>query len=701
MKTLAETNFFFGKEGPPSAGMASTSASTSAAGGGGAAGRRVVRVGVHQVDRVAPDPRVVAPLVRVYVVDPATGEVLKRQSTEVLCAESDLAQGLPQDPNALLDHVPRMDSRACSLRDSMAAHARLAAVWDEEFVVYEEADRLLAAGALLFFELCQVSTMDFRPPASLWHRIQNTSGVTSIAWAFLKLKGRQGTANLGEDLRLQLFTCPRRAAVPAQGLPVYHWWKQGQAARLAKYPSALHVSVASVPAVVQARPAGPSQPSALAPPTKLYRKTVRPKEAAPLGPAGAGPSSEASATRYTTYLAREPYEECLIPNASSSHVDGPARGCTVLKFSHSGNHLAVAGGDALTFSVRVVAVHSSEVKTVLPGHHEYVYDLCWAPDDSALVSASSDFTAKVWNPFPGPDGESVRCVLQHSAFVYAAKFHPKAAAKLVFTGAYDHRIRAWDAESGQLLHAVASDKGPVQALAIEPEGKRLFSGDAQGVIKEHSCDPNVGKRGNLQLLREANDLEGESVLCMELQPTGRKLFVMTKKNRLCAVDAKHLVLTKFYPGVRTMHLPLRFCVSPDGKYLLSGSEDGKVFVWHVDSAQVKQLPQMGNSVHQVCATTWSPAEHVVATCTFAPQRPISFFAYDQGRPAVAFDLRGAQETHENKHVRFKKRLDKLRASTQDRIENKISSIKARVSQSYERQVFTSILNADGAKSLRY
>ena len=154
MKTLAETNFFFGKEVPPSAGMASTSASTSAAGGGGGAGRRVVRVGVHQVDRVAPDPRVVAPLVRVYVVDPATGEVLKRQSTEVLCAESDLAQGLPQDPNALLDHVPRMDSRACSLRDSMAAHARLAAVWDEEFVVYEEADRLLAARALLFFELC-------------------------------------------------------------------------------------------------------------------------------------------------------------------------------------------------------------------------------------------------------------------------------------------------------------------------------------------------------------------------------------------------------------------------------------------------------------------------------------------------------------------------------------------------------------------
>lgn len=78
----------------------------------------------------------------------------------------------------------------------------------------------------------------------------------------------------------------------------------------------------------------------------------------------------------------------------------------------------------------------------LIGHHDLVYDIAWSPNDDAILTASSDGTAKIW-PFRSgttnnTTGSGNVVTLQHTCFVYAAQFFPNQDRKIriVATGAY-------------------------------------------------------------------------------------------------------------------------------------------------------------------------------------------------------------------------------------------------------------------------
>lgn len=144
---------------------------------------------------------------------------------------------------------------------------------------------------------------------------------------------------------------------------------------------------------------------------------------------------------------------------------------------------------------------------MLGTHDSQVHSISWSHDDSALITASADFTAKVWH-VPGlPGSDSVGCsgagadtrssgssntssgvsssggdagrsttmtlgstfaavsaaaaagvtctVLQHRCAVQAAELHPLVQPLLLaVTGGCDGALRLWDAGQGLLLQSV-------------------------------------------------------------------------------------------------------------------------------------------------------------------------------------------------------------------------------------------------------
>ena len=72
-------------------------------------------------------------------------------------------------------------------------------------------------------------------------------------------------------------------------------------------------------------------------------------------------------------------------------------------------------------------------------------------------------------------------------------------------------MRLWHCGTGQLLAEVAVHAGPVNSLAFDAVGKRLYTGDGKGVLKELSVDVGHSKsrshpgdtrlRVNVKLLR--------------------------------------------------------------------------------------------------------------------------------------------------------------------------------------------------------
>ena len=157
-------------------------------------------------------------------------------------------------------------------------------------------------------------------------------------------------------------------------------------------------------------------------------------------------------------------EACEVPNSVAQQLPSAASGATAMAFSHSGVFLAAACGDsdgAFTLVVWNVLTGAAILK-LHRAHGNYVYGLTWSPEDSALLSCSSDGSAKVWELDQySRAARTIRpIVLRHPCYVYAAQFHPSQRNHpVIATGAHDGGVRLWDRSSGQLIVAVKVGEG--------------------------------------------------------------------------------------------------------------------------------------------------------------------------------------------------------------------------------------------------
>jgi len=104
-------------------------------------------------------------------------------------------------------------------------------------------------------------------------------------------------------------------------------------------------------------------------------------------------------------------------------------------------------------------VEFGDLKVVLRGHHDLIHDLHWSPDDSYLVSASADGSAKVYDlslidknvpdrlNYTENDKYFFVCQLLHPSFVYSAKFYPDVKQTsthlIIATACFDQKVRLW------------------------------------------------------------------------------------------------------------------------------------------------------------------------------------------------------------------------------------------------------------------
>lgn len=103
----------------------------------------------------------------------------------------------------------------------------------------------------------------------------------------------------------------------------------------------------------------------------------------------------------------------------------------------------------------VVSKESWLVMKILRGHLEDVYDLCWSPDSTSLISGSVDNTAIVWDVAKG-----TRSILgDHKGFVQGVAWDPKNDCLATLSS--DRKLRVFQSSSKKLLARVGKAPLPV------------------------------------------------------------------------------------------------------------------------------------------------------------------------------------------------------------------------------------------------
>jgi WD40 repeat protein len=229
-------------------------------------------------------------------------------------------------------------------------------------------------------------------------------------------------------------------------------------------------------------------------------------------------------------------------------------------------------------------VDPCEPRAVLPGHKSPVESLAFSSDGKLLASSGrNDQQILLWE-LDQPKTESPADVLKTiSETTMSVRF---ARGNKVLAWASDDTVQVRDKNQPEEKQIVLKGhKGPVNSIALSPDGWKLASG---------SADANVGFWDLHRHKEEPVWLKhGANVNCVAIDSNGTTLASGGDDGRVQVWDLNNLtadarVLTR--PGSRVFALAF----SPDGRWLVAGCSDETIVAW----------PRTEFLAEMVCQKVW-------------------------------------------------------------------------------------------------
>jgi len=259
-----------------------------------------------------------------------------------------------------------------------------------------------------------------------------------------------------------------------------------------------------------------------------------------------------------------------------------------------------------------------------------VNDIVLAQSDSALISASSDITVKVWRPH-AEDCQPPQTIGLHNDYVKCVAT-PGSHSDWVASGGLDHKICLWDLNGGgeklriNVRGEESSAKGSVYALSVR--GSILASGGPESIVRV--WDPKSGKRitkfvGHTDNIRDVLiNQDGDMIMTASSDQTvkvwsmaaGRCMHTMTMHNdSVWSLFSNHPQLSIFYSGDRSglvAKTDVRRCADMDegisiavcqehegvnkvvcaGEYVWTATSSSSINRWNdVDTEAEVQMPE--------------------------------------------------------------------------------------------------------------
>ena len=247
----------------------------------------------------------------------------------------------------------------------------------------------------------------------------------------------------------------------------------------------------------------------------------------------------------------------------------------------SRNGLIAAGGGPAGLAGQVhVWDAAGNARPVLTGHSDSIYGLAFSPDGTLLATSSYDKLIKLWEV---ETGRELRTLKHHTMAVYQVAFSPDGRT-LASVGA-DQTVKLWDVATGQRLVTLTEATKGLNAVVFHPNGREVLAAGIDKMLRVWDWD---GKSARLKRTTFAHN---GPLLALAVSPDGNRLFTCSEDLRIKAWETATLGDRPGYPPVADW--PQAMAASPRGDALVVGLQNGDLLLFDPATPQLlrKLLPE--------------------------------------------------------------------------------------------------------------